>query len=122
MKVMWLLYDSTYALIDIRCGSPDTVDREVMESLIAGEAYTVIRISCEMGKSKVEVFKVGNGVVEKKELNIDGRELIYSSVTACSEQKQGLEILLRDIYRGGVVVDEKEKAKLKQLSEILSCS
>ena len=121
MKVMWLLYDSTYALIDIRCGAPDVVDREVANRVRSGDAYIAIRIRCDGGKYKAEVYKVREGdLIKDRELSVDGKELIYPSVTRCSERGQDLKLLLRDIYRGGVSVTE-ERSRLMHVSEVLGC-
>jgi hypothetical protein len=123
MKVMWLLYDATYALTDIHCGPPEAVDHEVAKTLVTGEVYIAIRLSCEAGRQKAEVYRASNGeVVKEVELDVDGRELIYSSIATCTEHKQSLEILLRDAYRGGVPVSEREREAIKTLSEFLKCS
>jgi hypothetical protein len=123
MKVMWLLYDATYALTDIRCGPPEVVDQEVTKALVTGEVYIAVRVSCDVGRQKAEVYKASSGVAVKEvELDVDGRELIYSSIATCTEHMQGLETLLRDAYRGGVPVNEREREAIKTLSELLECS
>lgn len=102
MKVLWLLYDSTYALVDIRCGLPEVVDKEAMSTLTAGGVRIAIRISCERGKHRAIVYTLSNGVVREAEVNIDMDELIYGSVTACTERRQSLTALLRDVYSGSI--------------------
>lgn|GEM_PF-3238041 len=117
MRAIGLVYDLTYALVDIKCGESDEVE-EMIKTVLHGKGGIGVKIVCDSkGECRAKVITLGNSGFKIKEYVVDGNEVIVSSIGKCFEERAKLTQILYDVYRGGTI--ERSWRTLKSLREFL---
>jgi len=119
LKILWLVYDRTLALVDVKCGSPEELD-DAIKSRLQREGGLGVRVSCESpgGRCTAEVIAwsgAPRGFVTRS-YSVDGLELVYRSVEKCADPATQLPAILSDIYRRGSLIYVEA---LKPISKLL---
>jgi hypothetical protein len=119
LKILWLVYDRTLALVDVKCGSPEELDGAI-KSRLQREGGLGVRVSCESpgGRCTAEVIAwsgAPRGFVTRS-YSVDGLELVYRSVEKCADPAAQLPAILSDIYRRGSLIYVEA---LKPISKLL---